>query len=357
MSLKYDPEWFAVAGPIVEATKRIPPLPVHDVEARRQRSRISYAAWARFHEAAVAASAAAASTDPNSVPLEPKPSITHTTHTVTAHDGHSLTLHQFGPPLLSNSPPSPAILHIHGGGMIIRHMDQQLRLPRLHAGTSHLPVFSIDYRVAPESPSPTPLEDAYSALTFLHTHSQLLHIDPSKIAIVGESAGGGLAAGVSLLARDRNLQPPLAKQILIYPMLDDRTTTSTAIAPFATWSYADNLTAWSALLGKDTVGTDKVSPYSAPARAAGTIGLHGLPPTYIDVGGLDIFLHEDLEFAAQLAKAGVEVEVQVYPGVPHAFEMIAPGVEVTRRARENRARVMRGFYRSNDDGKTERSVL
>ncbi|KAK5687811.1 hypothetical protein LTS12_028979, partial [Elasticomyces elasticus] len=127
--------------------------------------------------------------------------------------------------------------------------------------------------------------------------------------------------------------------VLIYPMLDDRNTTpNPALEPLAAgyWSYADNITAWTALLGKDVIGTDKVSPYAAPARAQ---NVEGLPPTYIEVGELDIFRDEDIALAGRLATANISVEVHVHPGVPHSFESFSLEIDVTQRALADRCRV------------------
>jgi acetyl esterase/lipase len=156
---------------------------------------------------------------------------------------------------------------------------------------------------------------------------------------MGDSAGGGLAAAVALLARERG-GPAISCQVLIYPMLDDRTTTPDAqIAPFATWTYDDNITGWGALLG-ERAGSDGVSPLAAPARAT---DLTGLPPAYIEVGELDIFRVEDVGYAGRLAAAGVRAELHVHPGAPHAFDAIAPDASVTMRAVEDRLRVLRSL--------------
>ena len=150
-----------------------------------------------------------------------------------------------------------------------------------------------------------------------------------------------MAAGLALLARDRNFQPPISKQILIYPMIDDRTTTPRPgpdMSKFIIWNYNDNITSWSALCGKDTVGTDSVSPYAAASRAT---DLSNLPNTYIDMGQLDIFCLENVTYATRLMQVGVDVELHVYPGCPHGFDMFAPRTAVAQRARENRVKAMR----------------
>jgi acetyl esterase/lipase len=162
-------------------------------------------------------------------------------------------------------------------------------------------------------------------------------VDPARIAVMGDSAGGGLAAGVCLLARDRG-GPPVAQQLLIYPMLDDRAQMpDPQLLPFLTWTYDDNVTGWAALLG-DSAGTDAVSPYAAPARAT---DVSGLPDTYIDVGDLDIFRDEDITYAQRLADAGVPTELHLHPGCPHAFETLARKADVSRRAISDRMRRLR----------------
>jgi acetyl esterase/lipase len=153
---------------------------------------------------------------------------------------------------------------------------------------------------------------------------------------MGESSGGGMAAALALLARDRG-GPELVHQLLIYPMLDDAPAIADPeIAPLLTWSYDDNATGWMALLGA-AYGSDAVAIYAAPARAA---DLRGLPPAFIDVGELDAFREEDVAYAGRLARAGVSVELHVRPGAPHSFETIAPDAAVSRRARGDRARVL-----------------
>jgi acetyl esterase/lipase len=202
----------------------------------------------------------------------------------------------------------------------------------------------VDYRIAPEHPHPTPVEDCYAALRWLAEGAATLGVDPARIGVMGDSAGGGLAAGVCLLARDRG-GPPVAAQLLIYPMLDDRThTPDPALLPFLTWSYDDNITGWAALLGDkariDGAGTGAVSPYAAPARAT---DLTGLPDTYIDVGDLDIFRDEDITYARRLSDAGVPTELHLHPGCPHAFEALARRADVSQRAIGDRVRRLRAF--------------
>ncbi len=156
---------------------------------------------------------------------------------------------------------------------------------------------------------------------------------------MGDSAGGGMAAAVALMARDRG-GPALRSQILVYPMLDDRTTVpDPEIEPLAMWSTDDNITGWGCLLG-DAAGGDAVPSYAAPAREQ---DLTALPPAYIEVGQLDIFRTEDLDYAERLGRAGVGVELHLRPAVPHAFEILAPGSAVARRAMADRVRILEGL--------------
>jgi acetyl esterase/lipase len=198
-----------------------------------------------------------------------------------------------------------------------------------------IPLFSVDYRIAPEHKNDGLVQDCYAGLIWLHQNAAKFNLDPKRIAVFGESAGGGIAAGVALMARDRNLQPPLAKQILVYPMLDDQNLVpDQSLEPFAFWTYVDNVTGWTALLGDKAGKHDAdVSCYAAPARAK---SLAGLPPTYIDVGGLDIFRDEDMVYATRLARECVNTEFHLYPGVPHGFDLLAFDTAVAKRAFANR---------------------
>ena len=199
-----------------------------------------------------------------------------------------------------------------------------------------MPSLSVELRLAPEATSPASLaEDAFSGLTWLADHATDLGTDPSRIAVMGDSGGGGPTAGAAILARDRGV--PVAKQILIYPMLDDRNTTPGALpAELLTWSYDSNYTGWVTLLG-DAPGADDVPPVASPARL---ISFAGLPPAYIEVGDLDIFRDESIAYALGLARAGVPIELHVHPGAPHGFERFVPDAGVARRAMTDRVRAV-----------------
>jgi acetyl esterase/lipase len=217
--------------------------------------------------------------------------------------------------------PTPALLWIHGGGYVLGSADEEeLNVKRIISATGCAAV-SVDYRLAPETPHPGPVEDCYAALKWLHAHANELGVDATRIAIGGASAGGGLTAALALLTRDRG-EVPLVFQLLIYPMLDDRTATVKEPHPYTgefVWTADANRFGWAALLGKEPGGPD-VSPYAAAARAE---RLEGLPPAFINVGTLDLFLEEDLEYARRLMRAGVPTELHVYPGAYHGFNMVA----------------------------------
>jgi acetyl esterase/lipase len=198
-------------------------------------------------------------------------------------------------------------------------------------------VASVDYRLAPETPHPGPIEDCYAALVWLRENAASMGADPKRIAIAGESAGGGLAAALALLTRDR-AEIQLVHQHLIYPMLDDRTGPGTA-NPYAgefIHTARSNCFAWSAHLGQPA-GSPGVSAYAAAARAE---VLTDLPSTYIAVGALDLFAEENLEYARRLMRAGVPTELHLYPGAYHGFELAADA-KVTHRAHDNSTQALR----------------
>jgi acetyl esterase/lipase len=228
------------------------------------------------------------------------------------------------------SRPAPAVLWIHGGGMIFGSgLNEDARLNRW-AEELGCVIVSVEYRLAPESPYPAPLDDCYTGLVWTSRHAAELGLDPDRIVVAGASAGGGLGAGLALLARDRG-EVPVAFQLLIYPMIDDRSVTVSSQLDALVWSPAANLLGWRAYLG-DLHGTDRVPLYAAPARAT---DLAGLPPAFVAVGTLDVFRDEDIAYALALLAAGVQTELHVYPGVPHGFEMVVAGTAVARRAQRD----------------------
>jgi acetyl esterase/lipase len=234
-----------------------------------------------------------------------------------------------------------AVVYAHGGGMVMGTLDAYDGVIGDYVASTGVPFLSVGYRRAPDEGSGTTLaEDVYAGITWLIEHAAQLRIDPRRVAVMGDSGGGAPAAGAAILARDRGV--PLARQILVYPMLDDRNVVpDPARSEFLTWTYADNRIAWDAVLG-NTRGTEAVSPIAAPARLT---EFRGLAPAYLDVGDLDIFRDEDIAYAQRLAQAGVPVELHVHPGAPHGWERFAPGAESARRAMADRVRVIASLQR------------
>ncbi len=234
--------------------------------------------------------------------------------------------------LLVYDPPSEnrsrgAILQIHGGGMILGTADMsQMVYPDI-ALAQDLVVVAVDYHLAPETPFPGPQEDCYAGLDWLVAHAAELGVDLSRVIVMGESAGGGLAAALAHMVRDRR-EHQLAGQVLIYPMLDHRTGgadcqyNNPTTGEFV-WTRHSNQFGWEALQGRYGVD-DSRSGWFSPARAE---DLSGLPPTFISVGALDLFLDEDMDYARRLSAAGVPVELHVYPGAFHGYNMI-PGTRL-----------------------------
>jgi acetyl esterase/lipase len=239
--------------------------------------------------------------------------------------------------------PTPVLYYTHGGGMIIGHFraicDEILDWATEFGAT----LVSVDYRLAPESPHPGPVEDCYAGLTWVADHADELGIDPARIAIVGESAGGGLAAATTLLARDRG-GPRLAAQILLGPMLDDRNDTPSAIQGEGrgVWDRAANEIGWTALLGESR-GAPDVSHYAAPARAT---DLSGLPTTFIDVGSAETFRDEAVAYASAIWRAGGQAELHVLAGGFHSYDLLAPDSVLSQDTRQARVHWLRRVFGS-----------
>jgi acetyl esterase/lipase len=224
--------------------------------------------------------------------------------------------------------PAPALLWIHGGGYV---MDNAQLDDRICAGFSKrlgVTVASVEYRVAPEHPYPASLEDCYSALTWL---AGLPALDRERVAIGGASAGGGLAAALALLARDRGEITP-AFQLLVYPMLDDRSSMTADKPNYRLWSPRANHFGWSAYLGQADPSV------AVPARRD---DLGGLPPAWIGVGTNDLFHDEDLAYAERLRAAGVPCEVEVVPGAFHGFDLWASKSPLSQRFFDSQCEMLR----------------
>ena len=212
----------------------------------------------------------------------------------------------------------PAILQIHGGGFVLGGAKQQIGDHQVLASALDCVIVSVEYRLAPETRFPGALEDNYSALKWLHQHADELGVDRTRIAVMGESAGGGHAAMLAIAARDRG-EIPLLYQALIYPMLDDRTGSTRKKPPYmgmVIWDEQRNRFGWSSLLGAPA-GSAKVPYGSVPARVE---NLKGLPPAFIGVGSIDLFVDEDVDYARRLIDAGVPVRLNVVPGAFHGFD-------------------------------------
>ena len=222
-----------------------------------------------------------------------------------------------------------ALLYIHGGGMIVSSIEDYDERCMHYTTNTGLPLVSVDYPLAPEAPYPAQIDDALTALAWMHDSAKDEGWDPSHIGIGGDSAGGGLTAGTVLKNRD-SVKLPLACQMLVYPMLDDRNVVPDRRFPkqFQIWTYIDNETGWDAYLSGLTDRSD-VPIYAAPARAA---DLSGLPPTYIDTGTLDIFHDEDIAYAKKTIADGVEVEGHIWNGAPHGFDYFAFDSSIAKRA-------------------------
>ncbi|WNG20375.1 alpha/beta hydrolase [Cystobacter fuscus] len=223
--------------------------------------------------------------------------------------------------------PTPALLWIHGGGYVIGRPEQDDVLCVEFARELGILVASVDYRLAPEHPFPAPLEDCYAALRWLFAQAGVLGVLSERIAIGGASAGGGLTAALAQLAHDRGEVRP-AFQLLVYPMLDDRTTTRTDIdgTSHRAWNQGSNVFGWRSYLGREPGGA-QVPAHAAPARRE---ELSGLPPAWLGVGTCDLFHDEDLAYARRLDAAGVPCDVAVVPGAFHGFDVITRGAGVAR---------------------------
>lgn len=224
----------------------------------------------------------------------------------------------------------PCVYSIHGGGFVNGSArTDDVRFDEWCQRLAFVGV-SVDYRLSPETPYPGPLDDCYAGLEWLFANASELGVDQDRIGLLGVSAGGGLAAGTALLARDRGDHHP-AFLMLHSPMLDDRQITeSSQWEDVPVWGPASNAFGWRAYLG-DAYGGADISPYAAPSRAA---DVSGLPPTYIAVGSMDGFHDEDIEFAGRLSRAGVPTDLHVYAGAPHAFDL--PGCEASVAVRARR---------------------
>jgi acetyl esterase/lipase len=227
------------------------------------------------------------------------------------------------------------VVYVHGGGMICGSVEIYDRLVRYYVAQTGVAFASVEYRLAPEVRGPALTLDVVAGVKHVLARGPSRGIDTGRVAVMGDSGGGGLAAAAAIVVRDEGME--LAKQILVFPMLDDRTVVpDPGLAATATWTYVNNETCWRAVLG-DNYGAGDTSPYTAPARLT---DFTGLTPAYIEVGELDIFRDECVAYAANLTRAGTSCELHVHPCAPHGYDWLAPGARVTKRALHERLRVI-----------------
>ncbi|KAK9771129.1 putative Triacylglycerol lipase [Seiridium cardinale] len=318
--LKYDPEFWQIIEPIAGQS-----LPVFD-DPVAMRKAMETTLGQQLKEVPVPAG------------------VVETAYEVGSLDGTAISVRRFVPSALKNvTKPQRAVIFVHGGGLVLGSVE--LFKPEImkNAHDYEVQIFGVDYRLAPENPAPAAVEDTYAVIQWLQAHAEELNIDPARIGLWGVSAGGGIAAGATLFARDKGLTHPLARLVLIYPMLDDRSTVepSNPLTRYLYWADWQNKLGWKAYLGgRERDQRDDVSIYAAPGRAE---SLEGLPPTYMEVTGFDLFAGECLAFAGKLSKANNSVEFHLYPGLPHFFDGMAPMIRVTKAATENRKRVLTDY--------------
>jgi len=228
----------------------------------------------------------------------------------------------------------PAVLHMHGGGFVLGKADQNLAALQQMAKTLDCVVVSVDYRLAPEVTWRSSVEDNYAGLKWVFDNSRKLGVDRARIAVMGESAGGGHAALLAQITYDRG-EIPICFQCLVYPMLDDRTGTGTT-PPYPIgeilWTAASNRFGWQSFLGQEP-GTDSVPSNAVPARRP---SLAGLPPAWIGVGAIDLFVGENIAYAERLINDGVPTQLLVLPGAFHGFDGIGKSTIVAQDFRKSK---------------------
>lgn len=253
--------------------------------------------------------------------------------TVPAKDGALIPLSVFSPASTDRATAAPCVYWMHGGGMVMGDRFSQIDIPLEWLDEFGTVVVSVDYRLAPEATGTALVDDCYQGLLWIAEHSEELGIDPTRIVVAGVSAGGGLAAGVTLLARDLGT-PAIAAQMLICPMLDHRNT-STSSRQYSggpgVWTREMNEFGWRAVLGDLTGG--EVSEYVSPALAD---DLSGLPTTYVDTGSAEVFRDEDTDYATRIWAAGGQAELHVWAGGFHGFDALYPQAHISATARRTR---------------------
>ncbi|MEW1641100.1 alpha/beta hydrolase [Streptomyces sp. NPDC091219] len=253
--------------------------------------------------------------------------------TVRAEDGARIKLSVLSPADTGRTTAAPCVYWIHGGGMVMGDRFSQLDIPLEWLDGLGAVVVSVEYRLAPEATGTTLVDDCYQGLLWTAEHAEELGIDPARIIVAGASAGGGLAAGVTLLARDLGA-PAVAAQVLVCPMLDHRNTTTSSrqySGVPGVWTGEMNEFGWRAVLGDLT--DDEVPAYVSPSRAE---NLSGLPATYIDTGSAEVFRDEDTDYATRIWAAGGQAELHVWAGGFHGFDALCPQADISATARRTR---------------------
>lgn len=261
--------------------------------------------------------------------VEPDRSVVREDVTVPGEEGRPPVLVRTYRPADAEGP-LPCLYWIHGGGHVLGSIEQDDVQCDHFVTAIGCVVVSVEWRHSPENPYPAEIDDCYTGLVWTARHAGDLGVDAERIAVGGRSSGGGAAAGLALLARDRG-GPAICHQLLIYPMLDDRNETPSShleVHP-GLWTRETNITAWRAYLGDSFTGSSETPIYAAPSRAA---DLSGLPTTTMVTGELDLFRDEDVDYAARLLQAGITTELHVYPGAYHGFDVYVPSADVSHQA-------------------------
>ncbi|MFJ8788608.1 alpha/beta hydrolase [Streptomyces sp. NPDC102462] len=263
---------------------------------------------------------------------------------VPAKDGTPLPLSVFSPADKDRTTAGPCVYWMHGGGMVMGDRFSQIDIPLEWLDEFGAVVVSVDYRLAPEVTGTTLVEDCYQGLLWIAEHAAELGVDPARIVVAGASAGGGLAAGVTLLARDLGA-PAIAAQVLVCPMLDHRNTTTSSrqySGGPGVWTREMNAFGWGAVLGD--LSDDEVSAYVSPALAD---DLSGLPTTYLDTGSAEVFRDEVTDYATRIWAAGGQAELHVWAGGFHGFDALYPQAAVSATARRTRTAWLARALRPN----------
>ncbi len=239
-------------------------------------------------------------------------------------DAPQMKLRIYRPTGSEGGAPLPCLLYFHGGGFLFGTVYRQESLCQRYVKDVGCVVVSVEYRLAPQWKAPAPVEDAYAALCYVASEAAELGIDPKRLAACGISAGGTIAAALSLYTRDHG-GPALCLQLPLYAELDWRMESPSCreITSHKVWCFENNETSWDLYLGEDRA----VSYYDSPALCE---DLSGLPPLFSYVGMLDPVRDENITYWQRLMQQGVSVECHVLPGVYHCFELGTPDAEKSR---------------------------